>query len=40
MMNNSMMNGDMMSNMGIMGFVAVIIAILVVAALVKYVFFR
>ena len=40
MMNNGMMSGDMMWGMGAMGLVGAIVIIQLLAALVKYVFFR
>ena len=40
MMNNSMMDGGMMWGMGVMGFVGIAVVVLILAALVKYVFFR
>ena len=35
-----MMNGGMMWGMGVMGFVGIVLATLLLAALVKYLFFR
>ena len=40
MMNNGMMDGGMMWGMGAMGLVGITVAVLLLAALVKYVFFR
>ena len=40
MMNYGVMDGDMMWGMGVMGLVGIAVAVLILAALVKYVFFR
>lgn len=40
MMNNGMMDGGMMWGMGVMGLLGIAVAFLILAALVKYVFFR
>jgi hypothetical protein len=40
MMNNGMMDGGMMWGMGPIGLVGVAITVLLLAALIKYVFFR
>ena len=40
MMNNGMMDGGMMWGMGLMGLVGIAVVVLILAALVKYVFFR
>lgn len=40
MVNQGMMNGGMMWGMGAVGLVGVVVAILLLAALVKFVFFR
>jgi len=40
MMNQGMMNGGMMWGMGAMGFIGITVTVLLLAALVKYVFFR
>jgi hypothetical protein len=39
-MMHDIMNSEMMWGMGIFGLLAIIVAILVIAALVKYLFFR
>ena len=40
MMNNGMMNGGMMWGAGAIGLVGTVVVVLLLAALVKYVFFR
>jgi hypothetical protein len=40
MMNHGMMNGGMMWGMGALGLVGITVAILLLVALIKYVFFR
>ncbi len=40
MMKNGMMDGGMMWGMGVMGLVGIAVAVLILVALVKYVFFR
>lgn len=39
-MMHDMMGGGMMWGMGIVGFVGIVVLVLVIAALVKYLFFR